>query len=127
MLSALGVAMRPHGAPRWDAAGVMAALVRVQQLHLVDVVRAVVNAAEDRELRTPGAIGNPGAPCWRDRRPEQGKATVVRDRGPWCQICGVTRTKHPEAGDHPFEGRAPNRDPDTTHRIVDSLREQVPR
>lgn len=65
MLAHLATAARPTGAPRWDEPGVLAALAKVRHLALPDVMRATLNAAEDRDLKTPGAIGNPQAPCWR--------------------------------------------------------------
>lgn len=64
-LALMACAARPTGAPRWDPAGVYAAIGRVRHLALTDVMRAVANAADDRDLVTPGAIGNPTTSCWR--------------------------------------------------------------
>lgn len=75
-LAVMACAARPHGAPRWDPAGVYAAIRKVQNLALTDVMRAVANAADDRELVTPGAIGNPSAPCWRTRSPDHTRVYV---------------------------------------------------
>lgn len=64
-LALMACAGRPVGAPRWDPVGVYAAIRKVQHLPLTEVMRAVANAADDRELVTPGAIGNPTTSCWR--------------------------------------------------------------
>lgn len=64
-LARMACAARPTGAPRWDPAGVYAFIGKVRHLALTDVMRAVANAADDRTLVTPGAIGNPTTSCWR--------------------------------------------------------------
>ena len=92
MLATLAVAARPHGARRWDAPGVMAALGKVRNLELAEVLMAVGRAARDRDLETPAAIGNTAAPCWVERpveRWEPEKTTAV-DR---CGICGKSRER----------------------------------
>ena len=40
-LAELAAACRPHGAPRWDAAGIVAAIGKVKHLSLADVALAV--------------------------------------------------------------------------------------
>ncbi|MGH6979152.1 MAG: hypothetical protein ACRED4_07660, partial [Brevundimonas sp.] len=52
MLAALAAAARPTGAPRWDIPGILTAIGRVKHLALPDVMRAVANAAADRNLNT---------------------------------------------------------------------------
>lgn len=91
MLTALAVAARPHGARRWDPAGVMAALAKVRHLDLAEVLMAVGRAARDRTLDTPAAIGNPAAPCWVERPVErwQPEKTTPETR---CGICGKPRS-----------------------------------
>lgn len=71
MLATLAVAMRPTGAPRWEAPGVMAQLAKVAHMQLADVVCAVARAAADRTLQTPGPIANTQSPCWRERPAEK--------------------------------------------------------
>lgn len=87
-LADLAVAIRPHGARRWDKPGIVAAIGRVKDLHLADVAMAVIRAADDRSLETPGAIGNPSAPCWADRRPDRPQVRVSADPLSTCGICG---------------------------------------
>lgn len=87
MLASLAVACRPHGAPRWDEPGVVAAIRKVAHLYLADVIRAAINAAEDRDLQTPGAIGNPQAPCWRDWVPMRETPTPPKVADA-CTVCG---------------------------------------
>lgn len=106
MLATLAVAARPHGAPRWDPPGVLAALAKVRHLALPDVMRAVANAAEDRDLKTPGAIANPTAPCWRTKttEPTWVPATIPREHR--CSTCSKPRerctTNRIAGDDHPF-------------------------
>lgn len=87
MLATLALAMRPHGAPRWEAPGVMAALAKVAHMPLADVVCAVARAASDRTLQTPGPIGNPQSPCWRER-PAEKVAPRNPTSGNACWTCG---------------------------------------
>lgn len=90
MIASLAVAARPHGARRWDTAGVMAALGKVRGLELADVMMAAGRAARDRSLDTPAAIGNTAAPCWVERPVERfvPEKTTAEDR---CGVCGKGR------------------------------------
>lgn len=93
MLAALAAAARPHGARRWDAPGVMAAISKVKHLELAEVGMALFRAARDRDLETPAAIGNTGSPCWIERpveRPTPTKATLSEP----CGECSVERHQH---------------------------------
>lgn len=54
-----------HG--RWDRPGIKAAIGRVKDRSLADVMLAVARAADDPSLTTPGAIGNPQTSCWVER------------------------------------------------------------
>lgn len=90
MLTALAVAARPHGARRWDPAGVMAALLKVRHLDLATVGMAVLRAASDRTIDTPGAIGNLGSPCWVERPVERWQPEKV-ERSNRCGVCNQRR------------------------------------
>lgn len=67
MLCALAVKCRPHGAPRWDPPGIMAALEKVRGLALPDVMAAVARAASDKDARTPGVIAATSSHHWREK------------------------------------------------------------
>lgn len=87
----LAQACRPHGAARWDAPGIKAALRNVQHMALGEVMRVVVVAAEDRELKTPAAIGNTSSPLWRRAaEPATQQPQTVAQRvstGALCSVC----------------------------------------
>lgn len=105
MLTALAVAARPHGAPRWDAPGVIAAIAKVRHLDLAEVMMAVGRAARDRTLETPAAIGNPAAPCWIERPVErwQPEKILASER---CRECNQRRDvceRTPRWGDDDHE------------------------
>lgn len=107
MLAALAVAARPHGARRWDAPGVIAAIAKVKHLDLAEVIKTVGRAAGDRDLDTPAAIGNTTAPCWIERPIERWTPDKVEiaDR---CSTCGKSRDRCQNSprfadDDHVFE------------------------
>lgn len=105
MLATLAVACRPIGAKRWDAPGVIAALAKVNTLHLADVIHATIRAASDATLDTPAAIGNTASPSWRaylDSRTltTSGRQVRADER---CNDCGKPETHPLHPGDHPFE------------------------
>lgn len=107
MLAALAVAARPHGARRWDAPGVVAAIGKVKHLELAEVIMAVGRAARDRDLTTPAAIGNPSAPCWIERPVERFVPDKTTPEGR-CGVCGKARAVCESAprfadDDHRFE------------------------
>lgn len=109
MLASLACAARPHGAPRWDEAGVMAAIRQVRHLDLAEVNQAVMTAARNRALTTPGAIGNTDSEVWRTAAssPSSTTSSEPYDANGMCQICGKTRfhcERNPHA-DHTFETR----------------------
>lgn len=108
MLAALATACRPHGAPRWDAPGVVAAIGKVKHLSLADVILAVIRAADDREARTPGVIGNTRSVCWQERSTERPRDPEILAPGERCGICAHQRHdgKCPRCApidDHAFE------------------------
>lgn len=103
MLAALACAARPYGAAQWDPAGVVAAVSKVAGLELADVAMATMRAAADRDLKTPGAIGNTATSAWRERVTE---TPVHRtEHEPSCGICGFTRSecRRRWEADHDFE------------------------
>lgn len=92
-----------HGARNWDEPGIAAAIAKVTHLHLVDVTNAAMRAADDRDLATPGAIGNPAAPCWRERNVDRVVHAAPIPPAELCDVCG--KPLHPTI-DHPFESIA---------------------
>jgi hypothetical protein len=100
LLATLARAIRPHGARRWDEAGIVAAIGRVKHLALADVAQAVIRAADDRSLETPGAIGNPSAPCWKERVADRPQPITPYDPAKFCDICG--KSSHAATSDHEF-------------------------
>lgn len=107
MLAELACAARPRGAAKWDAAGVVAAISNVRHLTLAEVAHAVFNAAANKELRTPGAIGNTGSEVWR-ADPTPPLAREPYDEHTTCGICGKSRfnCERNPYGDHAFESQA---------------------
>ena len=95
----LAIDLRPHGAPRWDAAGIRAAIRHVQHLSLAEVSMAVIRGASDRTLETPAPIGNSKSPCWQERVGERPPAHPVKaeeacpthpaGRLPRCSFCAA--------------------------------------
>jgi len=87
MLAALAIACRPHGAPRWDEAGVVATIAKLNGLLLADVAHAVLRAAEDATAKTPGVIAATTSIHWRERSPHH---TAPREPHAWeaCTTCG---------------------------------------
>lgn len=106
MLTTLALSMRPAGAPRWEAPGVMAALAKVAHVHLADVTMAVARAASDRTLQTPGPIGNLKSPCWVEKVAESTapRHPHARDRLCWTcsrplsETCCDSPSRKPEKG-----------------------------
>lgn len=98
---------RPHGARRWDEAGITAALAKVRHLDLAEVMMAVGRAARDRDLETPAAIGNTAAPCWVERPIERWAPAKVT-RSDRCGECSQPRDvceRTPRWGDDDHEFR----------------------
>ena len=125
MLTTLALAIRPHGAPRWDGPGVMAALKRVAHLKLSDVTRAVTRAAEDAGLQTPAPIGIPTSPCWADKVLDDSPVRNVVPRGLRCTVCDNDheRCRRLWTGDHEFARPSP-RDVDLSP-VVAELKDHV--
>ena len=88
-IAALAAAIRPHGARRWDQAGIVHAIGRVQHMDLGEVAMVVICAAADRKLDTPAAIGNVTTPIWQQRwrNPEPVTAPISNGPANRCGIC----------------------------------------
>lgn len=89
-LASLACAIRPYGARRWDAPGVMAALGHVKELDLAEVAMVVIAGAADRTLDTPAAIGNTKSPLWLGRWRNADKVEVrpPYDASTFCEWSG---------------------------------------
>lgn len=102
-LAALAVAIRADNRfGRWDKAGIVAAIGHVKDRSLADVALAVVRAADTEDLDTPGAIANPRALCWEERKPDR---TRVEPFDPsWsCDTCSLPAHRHGPNSGHDFE------------------------
>ena len=128
MLATLASDCRPHGATPWDATGIMAAIVKVKDRSLADVILAVIRAADDRDAKTPGVITAPGSMHWRERgnRPAAPEKLAPEER---CGVCAKSeqrcKAERVADDDHTFEPdfKRPS-DIDTT-ATVGALRELV--
>lgn len=88
MLAELAKARRPHGAPRWDEPGIVAAIEKVRHLGLGEVMDALGKAADDREARTPAVITNVRSSYWRPEDPDRPRAREPYDAHGVCDSCG---------------------------------------
>lgn len=124
MLTALAIAARPHGARRWDSAGVMAAIKAISTWSLAEAMVEVATAAADRDAETPAVIGKQG-------RRWQANVTAeptYRAGQRWCTRCGVQEGPHQIKSDHVFEPPVPKESkltPEATKRTVAALKEQI--
>lgn len=85
--------MRPHGARRWDERGTYAAVMKVRDRKLSDVVLAVARAADDRDANTPNVLLTPRSPHWRERDTGWVPPSEPFDAVTTCGICGLTETR----------------------------------
>jgi hypothetical protein len=83
----LAVACRPLGAPRWDEAGIFAAIAKVRTLAIDDVCLATIRAAADAGAKTPGVIANTQAPNWSERAPNRPQPFTPYDPSSFCSVC----------------------------------------
>ena len=98
----LAASVRPHGARRWDEAGIVASLAKVRHLSLGDVVLAAIRAAQQHDAQTPGVITIMSSPCWRERQGQVGAAPLEPfDHERFCDVCSIPEERHVKA-DHPF-------------------------
>lgn len=120
-LAFLAPACRPNGAKRWDSAGVMAALEKVRDRSLPEVVMAVVRAAADRNVDTPGVIPSAGT-HWQETAAVRAYVPDSAPAGVRCTTCG--RAKHRGNEDHEF--RLPRAAADVTEAWREAREEVVP-
>lgn len=100
----LAVAARPHGATRWDEAGVFANVMKCADRELSTVTIAVMQAAQDRNAASPGVIPTAG-PHWRPPVPGQTPTPLnTYDPATCCDICTRRFDRHGvvPASDHEF-------------------------
>lgn len=79
--------LRPHGAPRWQEAGIRASLVKVQGLDAANALMAAIRLSQDRDALTPAQIGLPASQCWAEKPGEWRAPTQPYDHGNVCGIC----------------------------------------
>lgn len=108
MLTNLAIACRPHRAPTWDAAGVMAMLERVRHMDLAEVVVATIRLAKDPTAHTPADVAKPSAECWREQLKAPKWTPDQTPREQRCSVCNHGRHdgKCPKCApidDHAFE------------------------
>lgn len=89
MLATLAAACRPNGARRWDTAGTMAAIEKVANRDLAEVILATVRAAADRDVESPGVIPTNG-PHWREQLAPGGFVPNNVGRGERCSVCSLS-------------------------------------
>lgn len=133
ILATLAVACRPHRAPTWDEAGVMAAIAGVRHMALPEVALAVIRAAADRDAITPGVIPKLGGSHWQEQLKPGLYEPNVWDPADVCTTCSLTRAAcqgRPRVADddHEFVSRAHNaaataRPAEELERIVTALRD----
>lgn len=122
MLTALAIACRPNGARHWNAAGVMAALEKVANRSLPEVVMAVIRAASDRDVETPGVIPTAGS-HWAETAAVR-THTPEAPHEPRCTVCGRTRARH--AQDHEFADPKPLPTPEERAATAARIRATLP-
>lgn len=107
ILATLACASRPNGATRWDSAGVLAAIKRVSDRSLPEVIMAVIRAASDRDVETPGVIPTPGD-HWREQLKPQPFTPQVMSPNDRCSVCSLSEPacRIRWAADHDFQPAA---------------------
>lgn len=112
---------RPLGAARWDEAGIRAAVVRIRDWSLPEVIAETVTAAADRDVDKPGAIGKLG------RRFQAVAPTPPPERLGSHERCSICSHSEPacrmrNGGDHEFlsveRARAQAADEQTRAQLV---------
>jgi hypothetical protein len=129
----LAAAARPHGARRWNEAGIIAAIDKVRSRSLVEVTVAVMRAADDRGADTPGVIPTAG-PHWRSSTDDATEGVLPQryDPNTTCGICGQPDWRCAQTAaysDHAFEpvhATAQRRlDPESAASVVAELRDRA--
>ena len=123
----LAKACRPTGAARWDEAGIVAAIAKVRDRQLATVAMAVIRAASDRDVESPGVIPSNGS-HWAESAAVASYIPNVIPPAERCGICNKARQKcqtdprHAD-DDHVFDdGRRNEFD---LPRVVADLKAQV--
>jgi hypothetical protein len=133
MLTTLAIACRPHRAPTWDPAGVMAAISAVRDRSLAEVILAVIRAASDRDAQTPGVIPSNGT-HWQEQLKPPPFQPSTWDPAAVCTTCSrqEAQCRSVRHGDdkHPFVSRAVNaqqteRPAEAVALIVAELKERL--
>src|SRR4051812_45328291 len=81
------VKLRPHGAPRWQEAGVRASFAKVATLDAANVLMAAIRLSQARTAETPAQIALPAAHCWTEKPGEWTAPPQPYDHGTACAIC----------------------------------------
>lgn len=130
MLATLVAASRPNGARRWDHAGILAALAKVKDRSLPEVIMAVIRAAADRNVDTPGVIPTAGS-HWREQLAPQPWTPNVLDRSERCTVCSLSEPtcRIRWHADHEFESAAHAAkravDPEAMHTAIAAIRDGI--
>lgn len=129
----LAAAVRPHRAPTWDEAGIVANIAKVRDRDLATVTLAVIRAASDRDAKSPGVIPTNG-PHWSEKLAEPKWQPTILAPEERCSICSQPedrcRALNVRAADgHDFLSAAAaarhKADPDQAKAITDALRAEV--
>jgi hypothetical protein len=132
MLTTLAIACRPHRAPTWDPAGVMAELAKMRDWALHEVMLRVAVCAADREARTPAVMSAPGTRIPETKPPPFQPSTW--DPAAVCTTCSrqeaQCRSVRHADDTHPFVSRATNaqqteRPAEAVALIVAELKERL--
>jgi hypothetical protein len=132
MIAALATACRPNGARRWDHAGLMAALAKLTNRDLAEVIMATIRAARDRDCETPGVIPTNGS-HWREQLAPLPYAPNVLDRSQRCSICSLSEPacRIRWHADHEFKSaaaaakEAAETDPDAIQAALAAIRDGI--
>lgn len=91
MLTALGLAVRPYAAPRFDGAGVHAQIGKVARMSLHEVSLVVLAVCADPTLGTPANIGDTKSRHWQGVHVVRAEppARDVAPIGSRCTVCGL--------------------------------------
>lgn len=128
MLTDLARACRPTGASRWDAPGVMAAIAAVKDRQLATVIMAVIRAASDRDVESPGVIPSNGS-HWAESAAVASYIPNVIPPAERCGICNKGREKCARErvadDDHVFEALSSRPHATDVPRVVAALKAQL--
>lgn len=135
ILTTLALACRPLGAARWDSAGVMAAIKRVSDRSLAEVTMAVIRAASDKGVDSPGVIPSAGS-HWQETSGVRPSAPDVRPRENRCSVCSRLKgdcdaRRRTDPDPHAFESdahaaqRVAAADPETVAAQVAAVRDGI--